>query len=259
MVHLANVGRDPAEPARATREYVYLQQHNAIVGKIWQQHHGSFADLVASFSPKHVLEIGGGHGYLAMKLLFSGKVDKWTMVDPNPLGIFAMPQITIIEKFFEDLSNNEIPQTVDMVVHSHTLEHIYNHRRFFPKIATVMPIGSHHLFAIPNLMALMEVGRRGSAAGNLSPSAGVVLPQTAGVVLSQTAGVALLERAGQRARSPRRARVIVAPEVGEQRAAGASASELIPCRLPSLRRVARSGCLKVDAPCLHFEHTALIR
>ena len=69
-------------------KYLYRHQHNAVVGKTWGNHHNNFAALIArQKSGAHVLEIGGGHGYLAAKLLFSGAVKRWTMVDPNPITL----------------------------------------------------------------------------------------------------------------------------------------------------------------------------
>ena len=55
--------------------YIYRHQHNAVVGGTWSKHHNQFAHLVATHAPKgRILEIGGGHGYLAAKLLFSEAV-----------------------------------------------------------------------------------------------------------------------------------------------------------------------------------------
>ena len=139
----------------APLEYVYLHQHNAVVGNTWQQHHDSFAAVIAARQPKHVLEIGGGHGYLAMKLLFSGAVGQWTMVDPNPINVFPMPKLKIIRNYIEDVAS--VPATVDAVVHSHTLEHIYNPNAFFGKLREIMPIDSLHIFSVPNLAELLKL------------------------------------------------------------------------------------------------------
>lgn len=139
----------------APLEYVYMQQHNAVVGGTWKRHHDSLAAMVAARKPKHVLEIGGGHGYLAMKLMFSGAVEQWTMVDPNPLGIFQMPGLNIVRQYIEDV--NSIDSSIDAVVHSHTLEHIYEPNRFFAKLRELLPIGSWHIFAYPNLEELMKM------------------------------------------------------------------------------------------------------
>ena len=137
-------------------QYVYLQQHNGVVGGIWKRHHDLFARLIASLKPRHVVEIGGGHGYLAMKLLFSDAVSSWTMIDPNPLGLFSMPSLTVIKLFIEDVT--VLPPTVDIVVHSHTLEHIYDPNAFFRKLRQVMPLHSHHVFSVPNLFELARAG-----------------------------------------------------------------------------------------------------
>ena len=99
----------------APLEYVYLQQHNAVVGNTWREHHDSFAAVIAKLAPKHVLEIGGGHGYLAMKLMFGKNVGEWTMVDPNPLAIFPMPGLTVIKTYIEAMET--LPAGVDMVIH----------------------------------------------------------------------------------------------------------------------------------------------
>ena len=84
--------------------YIYRHQHNAVVGSVWSRHHNQFAHLVATHAPSgHILEIGGGHGYLAAKLLFSEAVKHWTMVDPNPVSTFAIPDLDIVKSYVEDL------------------------------------------------------------------------------------------------------------------------------------------------------------
>ena len=110
--------------------YIYRHQHNAVVGNVWSKHHNQFAHLVATHAPKgRILEIGGGHGYLAAKLLFSEAVQHWTMVDPNPVSTFAIPDLDIVKSYVEDLG--KLPHEIDCVVHSHTLEHMYDPARFF--------------------------------------------------------------------------------------------------------------------------------
>ena len=133
-------------------QYVYQQQHNAVVGATWLEHHDKFAALIAKHSPRHVVEIGGGHGYLAMKLLFTDAVKKWTMVDPNPLAVFPMPSLTIVRKYIEDMTF--LPEGVDAVVHSHALEHIYDPWLFFARLRNIMVVGGLHIFSVPNLYEL---------------------------------------------------------------------------------------------------------
>ena len=136
-------------------KYLYRHQHNAVVGKTWGKHHDDFAALIArQRSGAHVLEIGGGHGYLAAKLLFSGAVEKWTMVDPNPISAFSIPNLGIIRSYIEDVK--ELPEDVDMIVHSHTLEHMYNPGKFFDIIWSLLKPGQLHIFSVPNLYELLK-------------------------------------------------------------------------------------------------------
>ena len=133
-------------------KYVYLQQHNAVVGGIWWQHHDAFAKLIAKHGPRHVIEVGGGHGYLATKLLIGEKVASWTMVDPNPDHIFQLPTLKVIKGYFETV--RKLPPNVDAVVHSHTLEHIYEPAAFFAQLQRLLAVGSYHIFSTPDMLSL---------------------------------------------------------------------------------------------------------
>ena len=138
--------------------YIYRHQHNAVVGSVWSRHHNQFAHLVATHAPSgHILEIGGGHGYLAAKLLFSEAVKHWTMVDPNPVSTFAIPDLDIVKSYVEDLG--KLPHEIDCVVHSHTLEHMYDPARFFEIVRGLLSEGQLHIFSVPNLFALVNDGQ----------------------------------------------------------------------------------------------------
>lgn len=51
-------------------DLLYQNGHDSgAVGALWSSHHAEFADFVMSFSPKNVLEIGGGHSKLALNCL----------------------------------------------------------------------------------------------------------------------------------------------------------------------------------------------
>ena len=125
---------------------------------MWSRHHNQFAHLVATHAPSgHILEIGGGHGYLAAKLLFSEAVKHWTMVDPNPVSTFAIPDLDIVKSYVEDLGR--LPREIDCVVHSHTLEHMYDPARFFEIVRGLLSEGQLHIFSVPNLFALVNDGQ----------------------------------------------------------------------------------------------------
>lgn len=67
-------------------QLVYQKQHNAVIGATWVKHHQAFGEFIRAWlapnGPKSVVEIGGGHGYLA-KMLLKPHI-KWRLVDPNP-------------------------------------------------------------------------------------------------------------------------------------------------------------------------------
>ena len=145
---------NPLVPLR----YIYRHQHNVVVGSMWKNHHNEFARLVAAHARNQsILEIGGGHGYLAAKLLFSEAVARWTMVDPNPVSTFAIPNLEIVKSYVEDLG--ALHREIDCVVHSHTLEHMYDPARFFEIVRGLLKPGQLHIFSVPNLFALVADGQ----------------------------------------------------------------------------------------------------
>ena len=65
------------------------------------------------------------------------QVKHWTMVDPNPVSTFAIPDLDIVKSYVEDLG--KLPREIDCVVHSHTLEHMYDAGLTGPRISCVRP------------------------------------------------------------------------------------------------------------------------
>ena len=110
-------------------DLLYQNGHDSgAVGALWSSHHAEFADFVMSFSPKNVLEIGGGHSKLALNCLAKNPNLNYTIIEPNPT---KHERINYIEKFFGETT---LPQKYDCIVHSHLFEHIYNPNEFLGKI-----------------------------------------------------------------------------------------------------------------------------
>ena len=59
--------------------------------------------------------------------------------------------------YVEDL--DKLPLEVDCVVHSHTLEHMYDPARFFEIVRSLLSEGQLHIFSVPNLFALVNDGQ----------------------------------------------------------------------------------------------------
>lgn len=126
-------------------DILYQEGHDAgSVGNLWESHHAEFADFILKTRPQNVLEIGGGHSYLALNCLKQKNI-KWSIVEPNPT--YKDKQINYIETFFtKDIM---LENKYDTVVHSHTFEHIYNPNKFLSDIASTMGGGGDNAVLYP--------------------------------------------------------------------------------------------------------------
>jgi len=132
---------------------LYDSQHESgAVGGLWQRHHEEFCVFIEKFSDGTILEIGGGHGNLARLFVERNPSSRWIIVEPNlppSLSEGTCPsQIVSIEGWFnKDFKLPEGLPDVDVVVHSHTLEHIYEYEQFLEAVTQLKP--SLHIFSIP--------------------------------------------------------------------------------------------------------------
>ncbi len=139
-------------------ELVYSMSHNAgVVGKVWDEHHESFAEFIRGFAPKHVLEIGGGSGILSYK--YHDKEDiKWHIVEPNPTPVKGC-KAEFIEGFFDEKFS--LDEKIDTIVHSHVFEHIYKPDEFIFHIGSFVKNAkggglTRMVFSLPNMQAMLE-------------------------------------------------------------------------------------------------------
>ena len=132
---------------------LYLQSHGSgCIGKLWDEHHRSFARFIAEFNPGAVLELGGGHGLLSREYQSFHSIP-WTIVEPNPSpkeGVKAR----YIKGFFDEHFRLEEP--VDAIVHSHVFEHIYEPQAFMQHLERFMKEGQRLIFSVPNMRVMLE-------------------------------------------------------------------------------------------------------
>lgn len=106
---------------------VYQNSHNSgIIGKTWSEHHKSLSNFILKYNPENVLEIGGFTGILASNCLEQLPNISWSIVDPHATN--DDPRINIHKTFFD--KNFQIKNKVQMIVHSHLLEHIIDINQF---------------------------------------------------------------------------------------------------------------------------------
>jgi hypothetical protein len=122
------------------------------IGRIWDEHHRSFAAFVSRYNPNSVLEIGGGHGRLA-KLYEDHFKIPWTIIEPNPAPE-SKSNAVWIKGFFNSsfISDSEY----DCYVHSHLFEHLYYPCIFMDDLSTHMKVGDKLLFTLPNMQVMLE-------------------------------------------------------------------------------------------------------
>lgn len=135
---------DPVLPL----EVVYQTEHNpGTTGASWLNHHQSFAQLIAKYNPTCVYEIGAAHGILNVQYNKLFSPIEWHILDPNPIPDPASTAV-FNKGFFT--KETVIPAQVDMVVHSHVLEHFYNPIEFFENLQQLKP-GTRMCFSVPSL------------------------------------------------------------------------------------------------------------
>ena len=134
-------------------DVLYGQSHGSgDIGKIWNDHHKSFAAFISKYKPKSVLEIGGGHGRLA-KLYEDYEKIPWTIIEPNPS---PEPESNAkwINGFFD--KNFVSDENYDCYVHSHLFEHLYDPCEFMNDLSNIMNNNDMLIFTLPNMQEMLQ-------------------------------------------------------------------------------------------------------
>jgi len=134
-------------------DVLYDSEHSSgTVGKIWHDHHKSFANFINQrTSPSRVFEIGGLHGILSMYYAQLNKAS-WRILEPNPIPVEDCPA-EFIKGFFDQSFVHE--EEYDLYVHSHLFEHIYDPVSFAKKLSNFIPEGRDLIFSVPNIKEML--------------------------------------------------------------------------------------------------------
>lgn len=129
------------------QEIVYSYYHSEALGETWDEHRVSFAKFIGR-KYKNILDIGGSSGSLAIEHRKYHN-SNWTIVDPN------LTKNNISDKninFIEGLIEDYVPELrkKDAIVHSHTLEHIYEPLKFLNLLSANLEKKNTHIFSVPN-------------------------------------------------------------------------------------------------------------
>jgi 2-polyprenyl-3-methyl-5-hydroxy-6-metoxy-1,4-benzoquinol methylase len=140
---------------------LYFKSHSpGTIGKVWQNHHKLFRNLIFKYLKGTVLEIGGGHNSISLKNDKKAGI-KIITFDPNAIPKKNNKNIKIIKNFFsrkELIKNNIKPKSLNVIIHSHLIEHIYQPKKFFSLINKYLSDDGYHIFSLPNMEAMIKRG-----------------------------------------------------------------------------------------------------
>jgi len=133
-------------------EILYANGHNAAIGKTWETHHIEFHKFIKKYAKGTIMEIGGGNLILARNLEKQDSVDKIIVHDFNSYGSIESNKIIFKSSTGNTLNSED---KVDMIVHSHLIEHLYNPISDLRQASSLLPMGGHMALAAPLIDAML--------------------------------------------------------------------------------------------------------
>jgi len=134
---------------------LYSDSHNITsVGNVWKNYFSLFLQkLQPLIKDRNVFEIGCPSGKIAVN---ASGFNKYFIVDPNKNDSidFSEKNITFIQAFFD--KDFVCDDTVDVIVHSHLFEHIYEPNVFLQKCYEVLQDDGDMFFGVPNMSNIIE-------------------------------------------------------------------------------------------------------
>ncbi len=128
---------------------LYSESHNyTSVGKIWKDYFNLFCSSIDNIIiNKNILEIGDPSGKIANRL---NSYNKWYIIEPNKnTNIIFKENIEFIEGFFDENFNTD--KKIDVIIHSHLFEHIYEPNLFLKKCHNILNNDGEMFFGVPNM------------------------------------------------------------------------------------------------------------
>jgi predicted SAM-dependent methyltransferase len=135
-------------------DILYETSHNySSVGKTWEGYFNLFCKKIEPFIvDKNILEIGDPSGKIANR---SYDYKNWFIIEPNKNNrITFNEKITFIEGFFDE--KFIINDKIDIIVHSHLFEHIYEPNSFLQKCYEILDSEGYMIFGVPNMEYIAE-------------------------------------------------------------------------------------------------------
>ena len=139
---------------------LYFKSHGSgTVGKVWEDHHKSFFNMLKPYLKGNICEIGGGNNSILKKIKNFSEIKSFYSFDKNLKIKKKNKKIIKIKDFFDH--NFFIKKKIDrfqLIVHSHTFEHLYNPDKFLNTINSVLSEKGKHIFTLPNMSEMIKGG-----------------------------------------------------------------------------------------------------
>jgi 2-polyprenyl-3-methyl-5-hydroxy-6-metoxy-1,4-benzoquinol methylase len=141
-------------------EKLYHKSHGSgTVGKIWSDHHIFFFSLLKPYIRGNICEIGGGNNSILIRIKNFTKINNFYSFDKNLKIKKKNKKIFKIKNFFNtNFFKNKVMPKFDLVVHSHTFEHIYDPVTFLRTIKFILAENGKHIFTMPNMGPMIKKG-----------------------------------------------------------------------------------------------------
>ena len=144
---------------KVSLDKLYFKSHGSgTVGKTWKDHHEIFFKLVKKYLKGNICEIGGGQNSILNKIKDLSKIKNFYCFDKNLKLKKKNKKIKKINQFLniEYFKKNHL--LVDLVVHSHTFEHLYDPNKFLEDIKSILTKKGKHIFTMPNMLPMIKKG-----------------------------------------------------------------------------------------------------
>ena len=130
-------------------DILYMDQHMDATGATWSRYNDELAKFINDNKFGNILEIGGGSGKLAKRIINLDDGVEYTVIEPNPT-FKETKRLKIINAFFDDnfILNDSSIKTITL---SQVLEHVYYPEDFLNKVRNSLPIGGRFIVGYPNL------------------------------------------------------------------------------------------------------------
>lgn len=135
-------------------DILYSDSHNTTsVGDIWKKYFILFSEKIQPIiNNKIVLEIGCPSGKIVSLVK---NFNKWIIVEPNKKSdIIFDKNVIFIQHFFDN--NFKLEYKVNLIIHSHLFEHIYNFNEFLSKCYDILCDDGEMFFGVPNMQHIAE-------------------------------------------------------------------------------------------------------